>query len=255
MDALSSRTRVVLHHPFFPENIGAVARAMKNTGLADLRVVGGASPSHERAVALARRAGDLLDDSQVHAELEGALAGATLVIATTSHLPEGLRPWTPRAAAVAARAHQGPVALVFGNEKNGLAHRDVRCADIVVRIPCVVADSSLNLAQAAMILCYEWMLADQVDGPPDPCYGWPAAAADADVAALAGQVEAALLAMGFFKPPAGEKRRATIRQVLARLALDPGEVAALRSAARRWRRGVGPQDPGSSEGEGGLAGS
>lgn len=250
---LAGRTRVVLHHPFFPENIGSVARAMKNTGLAALCVVGGASPSHARAVTLAVQAGDLLGDSDVVADLDTALSGATLVVATTSHLPAGLRPWTPRAAAEAARAHPGPVALVFGNEKNGLAHRDVRRADLVVRIPCVLADSSLNLAQAAMIMCYEWMLVDQADGPSDPRYGWPAAAADEDVAALADQVEGSLLAMGFFKPPAGDKRRATIRQVLARLDLDPGELATLRMAAHRWRRGA--QGTVDSSVDGGLAGS
>lgn len=263
---LAPRTRIVLHHPFFPENIGAIARAMHNTGLADLRVVEGASPSHERAVALARGAGHLLAEGQVVADLDAALDGATLVIATTSHLPAGMRPWTPREAAEAARAHPGGVALLFGNEKNGLAHRDLRRCDAVVRIPCVAPDASLNLAQAAMIVCYEWMLADQAGGPPDPLYGWPALAAEADVAALGGQIEGALAAMGFFKPPLGERRRATLRHVLGRLRLDDGEVAVLRAAAHKWRlaqEGHGAQEDrpdqvgeaAPSSETGGLAGS
>lgn len=250
---LAPRTRVVLHHPFFPENIGAVARAMHNTGLADLRVVEGASPSHARAVALARGAGHLLEAGQVVADLPAALEGATLIVGTTSHLPEGMRPWTPRQAAEAAAAHPGPVALIFGNEKNGLAHRDLRACDLVVRIPCVAPDASLNLAQAAMIVTYEWMLADQAEGPSDPLYGFPGLAAEDDVAALAGQVEAALAAMGFFKPPLGGKRRATIRQVLGRLRLDPGEVSVLRAAAHKWRLAYVDEAPSSVEG--GRAGS
>ena len=258
--SLASRTRVVLHHPFFPENIGAIARAMHNTGLGDLRVVAGASPSHARAVALARGAGDLLAEGQVLPELDTALAGATFVVGTTSHLPAGTRPWTPRQAAEAAAAHPGPVALLFGNEKNGLAHRDLRRCDAVVRIPCVAPDASLNLAQAAMIVCYEWMLADQAGGPPDPLSGWPALAAEPDVAALAGQIEAALAAMGFFKAPLGSRRRGVIRQVLGRLRLDPGEVAVLRAAAHKWRLALAPEvaqaggEPPSST-AGGLAGS
>ncbi len=257
--SLAARTRVVLHHPFFPENIGAVARAMHNTGLADLRVVAGASPSHARAVALARGAGDLLAEGQVLGSLAEALEGATLVVGTTSHLPAGMRPWTPRQAAEAAAAHPGPVALLFGNEKNGLAHRELRLCDAVVRIPCVAPDASLNLAQAAMIICYEWMLADQAGGPPDPLRGWPALAAEPDVAALGGQIEEALAAMGFFKPPLGGRRRATIRQVLGRLRLDPGEVAVLRAAAHKWRLAYAARpgylvDEPSSE-AGGLAGS
>lgn len=225
---LLERTRVVLHHPFFPENVGAAARAMRNMGLADLHLVAGAAPDHPNAIKLAVGSAELLANARVHAELAGALQGVTLALGTTSHPFPHLRVLTPREAARLACRHAGPVALVFGNEKNGLAIGELRQCDAVVRIPGPVKDASLNLAQAVMVLSYEWLVTSQEGGPPDPLAGWPDLAPGEELDALVGQLEDALHTHGFYKPHNAAQRRSVLRRIVARLRLDREEASLLR---------------------------
>lgn len=239
---LLARTRVVVDHPFFPENIGSIARAMHNTGLTALHLVGGADPHHPNAAKLAVNAGHLLDRAQVHATLDEALAGATLVIGTTAHPFEVLRPLTPREASRLAASHDGPVALVLGNEKNGLSLEELRRCHEVVRIPCLAPGASLNLAQAAMILFYEWLSTALEGGPPDPLVGWTAIAPPDEVDRLGDHLDAVLTEAGFFKPHNASQRRAVLRRLLGRLRLDPAEAELLHGVARKlgWYFGHHP---------------
>lgn len=230
---LLDRTRVVLHHPFFPENIGSVARAMHNTGLTQLHLVGGASPEHPNALKLAVASGHLLADARQHASLAAAIAGSAMVIGATSHPFAGLSIVTPREASHRALAQEGPIALVFGNEKNGLTLRELQTCDVVVRIPCPTAGASLNLAQAAMILCYEWLIAGNEGGPGDALVGWRALAPQEDLTTITRLLEAALQEVGFFKPHHAASRRATLLNLLSRLRLEPREAALLRTLARK----------------------
>lgn len=244
---LLARTRVVLEHPFFPENIGSVARSMRNMGLSRLHVVGGASPTHPQAQKLAVRSEALLETARIHEELEDAFAGATLILGTTSRAASEMRPLTPREAAALARGHDGEVALVFGNEKNGLSNAALRRCHEVVRIPCLVPDASLNLGQAATIVCYEWLTAALEGGPPDPLVGWPAIAPDAELDLLVGHMEEALAESGFFPSHQEARRKAVFRRMLGRWRLDAEEVALLHGMARKlsWyfgrREGEPPQ--------------
>ena len=227
--SLIARTRVVSHHPFFPENIGSIARAMHNTGLTALHLVEGVSPLHPNALKLAVNSGHLLEAAQVHATFEEAIAGCTLVIGSTAQPYQGLRPLTPREAARLAATHDGPVALVLGNEKNGLSLDELRRCHEVVRIPCLAPGASLNLAQAAMILFYEWLSTalDAEGGPPDPLVGWTAIAPAEALDRLTSQLDGALDEAGFFKPHNASQRRAVIRRVVGRLRLDPAETELL----------------------------
>ncbi len=229
--ALLARTRVVLHHPFFPENVGATARAMRNCGLTDLRLVGGvATTDHPAAAKLAVASGHVLEAATTYppAGWDAALDGVGLVLGTTSHPFPHLRVMTPREAGALAAAHPDPVALVFGNEKNGLAIGELRRCDGVIRIPSPVPDASLNLSQAVMVLCYEWLLADMAGAPPDPRVGWRALADEEALAALLGDADQLLAATGFYKPHNAAQRAAVLRRIAARLALDPEEASVLR---------------------------
>ncbi|MDB5102213.1 MAG: methyltransferase [Cyanobacteria bacterium RYN_339] len=237
---LLARTRVVLHHPFFPENVGSVARVMRNCGLTELHVAEGVEPTHEGAFKLAVASGHILETARYHAGLEAALAGATLVLGTTSHPFPHLRVLTPREGAELARSHVGPVALVFGNEKNGLAIGELRRCDAVIRIPSPVKDASLNLAQAAMVVCYEWMLAAEAGGPPDPLAGWRDLAPAEELEAFILHLESLLQERGFYKPHNEDQRRSVLRRIAARLQLDREEVSVLRGLVSKLGQARGP---------------
>jgi tRNA/rRNA methyltransferase len=162
----------VLHRPSSAENIGAVARAMKNFGLFRLALVappswaglprgGGAGGAREevllRARKTARRAVDVLEGALVHPDARSALAGATWTCGTTSRAVEGRPRLSPRelAAEVALRSGRGSVAVVFGEERRGLSDRELDLCQAVCTIPTHSAYDSMNLAQAVAVVGYE----------------------------------------------------------------------------------------------------
>ncbi len=179
----SSSVLLVLHRPSSAENLGAVARVMKNFGLARLLVVeppawngrprsGRGSTARDdvlaRARVTARRAGDVLSRMERHPDLASALASVTWACGTTSRPVEGRPALSPPelAAEVARRARRGPVAVVLGEERRGLSDAELERCQAVCTIPTHAAYDSMNLAQAAAVLCYELSLAAGRDAPP-----------------------------------------------------------------------------------------
>jgi len=153
----------VLVRPHYPENVGAVARAMKVMGMTRLVLVKPsrlALPDHELARKMAVKSGDVLSGARCVESLSEALEGCAWAFATTSRRGvSGI--WAPRRAArdAAAAAQQGAsVAFVFGNEKTGLSREDLALCARAVRIPMAADQPSINLAQAAQILAYELFL-------------------------------------------------------------------------------------------------
>ncbi len=150
----------VLVRPHYPENVGAVARAMKVMGLTRLALVKPsriAVPEHQMARKMAVKSLDVLCSAGRFETLGDALEGCSLAFATTSRrgvsgvlLP---RPAAFEAALAAERAER--VAFVFGNEKTGLSAEDRALCSHAVRIPIAADQPSLNLAHAAQILAYE----------------------------------------------------------------------------------------------------
>lgn len=235
--SLLSRTRVVLVHPFFPENIGSVARAMDNSGLGRLVIAdpGPARPDQPNAYKLASHATAVLDRAEVVPTLEAALEGVSLAVGTTQHRFQDVPLLLPREAARMACAHvagSGEVALVFGNEKNGLTREAMRRCHQIVRIP-TGENPSLNLSQAVMIMAYEWLLASM---EPAPSVGTPVTALGPEVDRVAAELAAALQAGGFFKPHNRLQKEAVIRRVLSRAFLAPEEVSLFRGLAQRLGR-------------------
>ena len=159
---MSAQVRIVLVDPSHPGNIGSVARAMKNMGLADLVLVRPRSFPDEQAVALAAGADDVLAAARVVDSVPAALADCGLVAATTSR-PRSLH-WqfaTPRdfAAKVVALPGSERVALLFGSERYGLANEELEYCNLLVRIPANPVYCSLNLAMSVQLLAYELFLA------------------------------------------------------------------------------------------------
>jgi len=157
---VASGCRIVLVRPHYPENLGAVARAMRVTGFADLLIVSPrplVSTQHAHARKMAVGALPILDNARIVDSLDIAIDGCSLVLGTSARAGSS-RVQSPRSASsrvVEACLQSLNVAVVFGDERTGLRKRELeRCTD-VVRIPMVANEPSLNLAQAAMVILYE----------------------------------------------------------------------------------------------------
>ena len=237
---LLENTRVVLVHPFFPENIGAAARAMKNAGLQRLILAdpGPCLPDHPNARKLAVMAEGILDRSEIAPTLSAAIDGCSLVFGTTRHVYEGMIAISPREAALLARRHakgKGEIAIVFGNEKNGLTKADLRRCHQMIRIPSAYEETSLNLAQALMIIVYEWLVAAQDD---EASQGIPltSLSLDTEIGAIATQLANQLQAHGFFKIHNRLEKEAILRRVLSRALVTEEEASVFRGMAHRLGR-------------------
>jgi tRNA/rRNA methyltransferase len=152
---------VVLVEPQLGENIGAAARAMANFGLSKLRLVKPVQGwPNERANVMAAGADRVLEAAMVYETLAEAIGDCTYVLATTARNHDQAKPVLGAAEAVkvaAPRVGGGEtVAIVFGRERIGLENHEVARADAIVTLPVNPAFASLNLAQAVVIVAYEW---------------------------------------------------------------------------------------------------
>ena len=238
------RPAVVLVRPQLGENIGAVARAMLNFGLDELRLVdprdGWPNP---RAVALASgAAGRVLDRAQVFPTLAAAMAGVHRAYATTARGREMTKPvLTPAAAMAEARAAAEAgerVALIFGPERAGLENDDVARANAIVTVPVNPDFPSLNLAQAVLLLGYEYSRGALPVQPQPAARARGEALADGvEIERLAEHWEQRLEAAGWFFPPdKAAGMRLNLRNLWSRLPLTRADVQTLHGALRQLVR-------------------
>ncbi len=155
---------VVLVRPQLADNVGAVARAMANGGLFHLRLVAPRDGwPQEKAWRNSSGADRLLDAATVHETVADAVADLHRVFATCPRPRHIVKPvLTARGAAAELREICGRglrAGLLFGPERAGLDNDDMACADALVRYPLNPAFMSLNLAQAVMVMAYEWWTA------------------------------------------------------------------------------------------------
>ncbi len=165
-----SNIRVVLLNTSHPGNIGAAARAMKTMGLEDLRLVKPKLFPHAEATARASGADDLLAQAGVCTQLDEALEGCRLVIGASARARSIPCPIVdPRACGqqVRAESEYGPVAVLFGCEQSGLSNAEMDRCHALVRIPASDAYSSLNLAAAVQVICYELFAAHVTRKAPE----------------------------------------------------------------------------------------
>src|SRR5512146_1560247 len=229
------RVRIVLCRPSHPGNIGSAARAMKTMGLADLRLVAPQRDPAPEAEWLASGAGDVLAAARVHAALEEAIADCVAAYALSARPRE----WSPRsfalreaAPAALARAAEGPVAFVFGNETAGLTNDEMFACQALVHIPADPAYTSLNLAQAVQVVCYELRMAL---GPAVPATRSEKPATTADLEGLYAHLEQAATGSGFMAP--GSKLRERWRRLFSRVPeLEREEVNILRGLLKALQK-------------------
>lgn len=160
-----SRVAVVLDHPKDIVNIAGVIRVMANFGLSDLRLVNPDEFDAYRLEGIAHRTQHLIEASTIHSSLEEALADRTWVVGTTARARTAGRSYVrPDEVAQTVRGHDSgqTTALVFGREDRGLTNEDLDRCHAVAVIPTTTEYSSMNLAQAALVMAYEVFLA--IDG-------------------------------------------------------------------------------------------
>src|SRR5690606_10597222 len=165
--------RFVLVDTSHPGNIGAVARAMKNMGLAELVLVNPREFPHPEATARASGADDVLAAARVVGSLAEAIAGCGLVLATTARVREQyFRVFEAREAGLRmveeVRAGAGAAAVLFGTERYGLSNEHLLAAHALLRIPANPAYESLNIAMAAQLIAYEIRMASHQPGAAVP---------------------------------------------------------------------------------------
>jgi len=246
-----SRVHVVLVNTSHPGNIGATARALKNMGIANLRLVDPRDYPSDVAVWRAVSATDVLARARVFPTLVDAVADCSMVIGTSARSRR--MPWpmlSPRQCARhvlletqrAADAGGGQIALVFGREDTGLTNDELQQCHYHVQIPANEDYSSLNLAAAVVVICYEVRIAmlelagDPRLGADAPLYDpasedeyWDVPKADGHQMELFYEhLEKALVAMDFHDPENPRLLMPRMRRLFGRIRPDAMEINILR---------------------------
>ncbi len=223
---------IILVEPQMGENIGAAARAMLNFGLTDLRLVAPRDGwPNERAVAMASRADIVLENTRVYATTGDAIADLQHVYATTARPRDVIKKVaTPRAAAAELRGHTAAgtaTGILFGKESVGLSKEDVTLADTIISVPLNPDFSSINLAQAVLLVGYEWFQAGD-ETPPVRINNAERPANKAELAHLFARIEQELDARGYFDPILQRKQviLQNMRNMFQRLGLMESDVRA-----------------------------
>jgi tRNA/rRNA methyltransferase len=227
---------IILNKPLFPENIGSAARAARNMGINGLIVVDPDNPDKARMLYLATRIGaELIESMKTYDTLREAIGGFNYVVGTTARTG-GIRRSVkfPRSVApyLARLSQNNRIALVFGSEDRGLTNDEIRLCNTLITIP-TTAYSSVNLAQAVMILCYEIFTV----GIPKNNTPAPSLASSRDMEAMYDHLKKILIAIDFIKDDNPDYWMMNIRRSLARTHLTSKEVANIRGICRQieWR--------------------
>ncbi|MDR3421525.1 MAG: TrmJ/YjtD family RNA methyltransferase [Xanthobacteraceae bacterium] len=224
---------VVLVEPQLPENIGAAARAMANFGLARLRLVS-PRPSwpNPKASMMAAGADRVLDRAALYDSLPAAIADCSFVFAATARVHDQAKPVVgaaEAAALMAPRIAEGEaVAVVFGRERNGLENHEVALADRILTLPVNPAFASLNLAQAVLVVAYEWFKLSSGGKLPFAMPEKSAAAPKEQLLAFFASLERELEKVEFFRPPdKRETMQINLRNIFTRMAPTQQDIQTL----------------------------
>ncbi len=234
--------RIVLVNTSHPGNIGGAARAMKNMGLHRLYLVAPRQFPDEQATWRAASAQDVLDDAVVTDTLEEAIGDCQFVVGTSAR---GRRiPWPlldPRRCATEVNtvAADEQVAILFGREDRGLTNDELKVCNLHVNIPTSDQYSSLNLAMAVQILCYEIHLQAVADTLPDQADAqWDTPfSTRQNMERFYTHLEETLIDLEFLDPAAPRQLMARLRRLYSRVRLDEMELNILRgilTETQKW---------------------
>ena len=235
---MSAKPVIVLVRPQLGQNIGKAARAMLNFGLTELRLVSPRDgwPNPDAGPA-ASGADVVLEQAQLFETTEAAIADCNLVFASTVRRRDLVMPVVgPEEMAERIAASSGGSAILFGPERSGLETEDVAQADAIVTVPINPEFGSLNLAQAVILLAYEWSRRAQLAQPtvkqsePQAPHG--------DLEGLIDHLNGELDAKGYFHPPSrAQATKNTLRTIFTKAGWSSREIKAIRGIIRAL---VGP---------------
>ena len=243
IQSIFNNVRIVLCQTSHPGNIGSTARAMKTMGFKHLYLVNPDKYPNPQATALAAGADDVLDNAIVTQTLSEALVGCAFTIGLSAR-KRYLSHETVNAREAALQASQyaatQPVALVFGTEMSGLTNAELDCCQLLAMIPANPEYSSLNLAMAVQLMCYELRMTStelkhssaglegNIHAPAgDVVTGEPLATND-ELERFYAHLEETLLKIGYLNPNAPKKLFERMRRLYSRARLEKEEVNLLR---------------------------
>jgi len=232
--------QIVMVNTTHAGNIGAAARAMKNMGLSQLVLVDPIAKVDRDSLALASGANDILDNLRLVATLEEAVADCHLVVGTSArsrHFPWPLL--TARQCGVKVREALpagNKVAIIFGREASGLSNEELHLCNAHVHIPCNSEFSSLNVAQAVQVLCYEMrqaivVEADNQDESTTEQWGvsWDhPLATHEELDHFFNHLESTLVDLNFLDPKTPKHLMSRLRRLYQRAAPDQSEISIMR---------------------------
>ena len=237
---------IVLVETSHPGNIGAAARAMKNMGLQDLRLVNPVQFPSAEATARASGADDLLASAQQFDSIEAAIAGATLVIGASARsrsLPVPLLDPRHCAEQVCTHPDADRAVILFGRERTGLTNEELDLCHFLVQIPVNPAYPSLNIAAAVQVICYELRVAALAGA------ALPAPDTDRDYATseqmeqFYRHLEQTLVELEFLDPDKPRQLMRRLRRLYNRARPDQNEINILRGILTAANR----KTPGNSD--------
>jgi tRNA/rRNA methyltransferase len=224
---IKGRISVVLVGTQSPGNIGMVCRAMKNMGLADLRLVNPCRVDHPEAIMFAVSARDLLESATIFSSLGDAISDCEFSVATTRRHGKYRNEISTPVQIVERFSNCAPnsrMALVFGREDSGLTTDEVALCRWQATIETADEYGSLNLSQAVLIFCYEF-LKGAIPATVAPAREL---AGSASLEPLYTQMERTFLKIGYLNPQNPDHMMRSLRRIFSRAELDEREVSALR---------------------------
>lgn len=223
---------IILVEPQIPENIGSVARAMHNMGIHHLVLVAPHNCDLSRVLKMATGTSiDVVQEMEIYDDLKGALGPFQYVVGTTARLGVRRPAMTnPRLLAqeLISISQNNRIAILFGPEDRGLSNDQLRYCHTIATIPAA-GFSSLNLAQAVMIVCYEIFLA----GKESLQEIFPRLANKFELEGMYDHLKDVLMKIGFIKPQNPEHWLLNIRRFLSRFPLRAREVRIIRGICRQ----------------------
>jgi TrmH family RNA methyltransferase len=230
----------VLVAPKSGGNIGSAARAIKNMGFADLRLVAPeASAQSNDAHAMAVHANDVLARAKTYPTLSDALADCTLSVGTTCRTGpyrEAVRPLRECAIDLAEAAVTNRIAIIFGPEDTGLTNQQLKFCQKLITIPASPDYSSINLAQSVVLCAYELRMALEADADSRaPSNESPELASASEVDAALERLKQSLLAIGFLPEENPEHIMFALRGIFGRSGLTTRELDIINGIASHTR--------------------
>ena len=224
---------IVLVRPQLGQNIGKAARAMLNFGLTEMRLVSPRDgwPNPDAGPA-ASGADIVLEQARLFDSVADAIADCSLVFASTVRRRDLVMPVAgPQQMAEQIAATTSRSAILFGPERSGLETEDVALANAIVTVPINPEFGSLNLAQAVILLAYEWSRQSALAQPTVKELEPPAP--HGELEGLIAQVDQELEAKGYFHPPSrAEATRNTLRTIFTKTGWSSREIKAIRGVVR-----------------------